>query len=117
VLLILVARRGQRSRGSSCSGRASSARWTRRKRTRRGPPGRPRLLNDNGAYSWFTDERVVVQDGKLVVGSVRAVGLFVESEYHANAGNVEVMVWDLETDAVDTTILFNKLEQDATAGG
>jgi len=74
--------------------------------------GVPLELNDNGAYSWFSDERVVVQDGKLVVGSVRAVGLFKYSEYNANAGNVEVMVWDLETGAVDTTILFNKLEQD-----
>jgi len=31
-------------------------------------------LNDNGAWSWFMDERAIVDDGKLIVGSVRAVG-------------------------------------------
>ena len=33
-------------------------------------------LNDNGAWSWFMDERAIVHDGKLIVGSVRAVGDF-----------------------------------------
>jgi hypothetical protein len=33
-------------------------------------------LNDNGAWSWFMDERAVVEDGKLIVGSVRSVGGF-----------------------------------------
>ena len=31
-------------------------------------------MNDNGAWSWFMDERAIVHEGKLVVGSVRAVG-------------------------------------------
>ena len=31
-------------------------------------------LNDNGAWSWFMDPRVIVHDGKLIAGSVRAVG-------------------------------------------
>ena len=26
-------------------------------------------LNDNGAWSWFMDPRVIVNDGKLIVGS------------------------------------------------
>lgn len=29
-----------------------------------------------GAWSWFMDERAIVNDGKLIVGSVRAVGSF-----------------------------------------
>src|SRR5205809_80729 len=29
-------------------------------------------LNDNGAWSWFMDERAIVDDDKLIVGSVRA---------------------------------------------
>jgi hypothetical protein len=31
-------------------------------------------LNDNGAWSWFMDPRVIVDNGKLIVGSVRAIG-------------------------------------------
>ena len=38
-------------------------------------------LNDNGAWSWFMDPRVIVNDGKLIVGSVRAIG-----SNHDNAG-------------------------------
>ena len=30
-------------------------------------------LNDNGAWSWFMDPRVIVDKGKLIVGSVRAM--------------------------------------------
>src|SRR4051794_11703385 len=33
-------------------------------------------LNDNGAWSWFMDPRAIVHEGKLVVGSVRAVKTF-----------------------------------------
>ena len=33
-------------------------------------------LNDNGAWSWFMDPRVTVDNGKLIVGSVRAIGAF-----------------------------------------
>ena len=33
-------------------------------------------LNDNGAWSWFMDPRVIVDNGKLIVGSVRAIGAF-----------------------------------------
>ena len=31
-------------------------------------------LNDNGAWSWFMDPRAIVDEGKLIAGSVRAVG-------------------------------------------
>jgi hypothetical protein len=37
-------------------------------------------LNDNGAWSWFMDERAIVVDGKLVVGSVRSVDSFGKKE-------------------------------------
>src|SRR3954468_8285822 len=33
-------------------------------------------LNDNGAWSWFMDPRAIVHEGKLVVGSVRAIKTF-----------------------------------------
>lgn len=29
------------------------------------------VLNDNGAWSWFMDERLMVDNGRLLVGSVR----------------------------------------------
>lgn len=32
----------------------------------------PVVLNDNGAYSWFSDERVIVHRGRLLAGSVRS---------------------------------------------
>ena len=31
-------------------------------------------LNDNGAWSWFMDPRAIIDEGKLIAGSVRAVG-------------------------------------------
>ena len=33
-------------------------------------------LNDNGAWSWFMDPCVIVDNGKSIVGSVRAIGTF-----------------------------------------
>jgi hypothetical protein len=69
-------------------------------------------LNDNGAWSWFMDERVLVHDDKLVVGSVRSVRTFQTGEPDADWGNVEVAVHDLKTGAVDTHILFRHFDQD-----
>lgn len=69
-------------------------------------------LNKNGAWSWFMDERVIVHDGKLIVGSVRAIGDYDASEIFANAGNVEVAVMDLETKEVGKHVLFERLQQD-----
>src|SRR5437762_5170684 len=51
-------------------------------------------LNDNGAWSWFMDERAIVYDGKLIVGSVRAVGDY-RNDAAAGWGNVEIAVYDL----------------------
>ena len=50
-------------------------------------------LNDNGAWSWFMDERAIVHDGKLIVGSVRAVGDF-KNDAAPGWGNVELAVYD-----------------------
>ena len=52
-------------------------------------------LNDNGAWSWFMDERAIVADGKLIVGSVRAVGDFHSGRDDPNWGNVELAVYDI----------------------
>lgn len=74
--------------------------------------GAPVELNDNGAWSWFMDERVIVHDGKLLVGSVRAIGDDDVGALYPDAGNVEVAVWDLETDEVEQRVLFHKFQQD-----
>jgi hypothetical protein len=69
-------------------------------------------LNDNGAWSWFMDERVLVDDGKLIVGSVRAVGGFNSHADDPDWGNVEVSVLDIATGATRRTVFHRHFEQD-----
>jgi hypothetical protein len=56
-------------------------------------------LNDNGAWSWFMDPRVIVNDDKLIVGSVRAIGSNQANITDPRWGNVEISVYDLATRA------------------
>jgi hypothetical protein len=70
------------------------------------------VLNDNGAWSWFMDERSVVLDGTLVVGSVRSVGTFAAGESDPNGGNIEISTHDLATGIVKKAILHPHFEQD-----
>ena len=69
-------------------------------------------LNDNGAWSWFMDPRVIVNDGKLIVGSVRAVGSNQANITDPRWGNVEISVYDLATAKVENIVLHPHLEQD-----
>jgi hypothetical protein len=69
-------------------------------------------LNDNGAWSWFMDERAVVHEGRLVVGSVRAVKDFKGGQADPDWGNVEVAVLDIGTGKVGKTVLHRHYEQD-----
>lgn len=69
-------------------------------------------LNDNGAWSWFMDPRVIVDDGKLIVGSVRAVGKFTDNASDPRWGNVEIAVYDIAAEKASTTVLHPHLEQD-----
>ncbi len=68
-------------------------------------------LNDNGAWSWFMDERAIVHDGKLIVGSVRAVGDY-RNDSASGWGNVEIAVYDLASGRVQRTVLHRHLQQD-----
>src|SRR5207247_8222423 len=68
-------------------------------------------LNDNGAWSWFMDERAIVDDGKLIVGSVRAVGDY-RNDRDPDWGNVEVSVYDLASGTIEHTVLHRHLQQD-----
>src|SRR6266571_1420169 len=69
-------------------------------------------LNDNGAWSWFMDPRVIVDEGKLIVGSVRAVGAEAANTSDPRWGNVEIEVYDIQTGKVDTTVLHPHFQQD-----
>lgn len=69
-------------------------------------------VNDNGAWSWFMSSRAIVSEGKLIVGSVRAVGKAREDKGAEGWGNVEVSTLDIETGAVGTSVLYPQFEQD-----
>ena len=47
-------------------------------------------LNDNGAWSWFMDPRIIVDEGKVIVGSVRAIGAEAANTSDPRWGNVEM---------------------------
>ncbi len=69
------------------------------------------VFNDNGAWSWFEDERAVVDaaGGKLLVSSVaNAAGTGGSSR----DGNVEVVAYDLATGAVERAVLHPALQAD-----
>jgi hypothetical protein len=68
-------------------------------------------LNDNGAWSWFMDERVLVDRGRLLVGSVRASGRF-DDRHRPGWGNIELAVLDLASGRVDRVVLHEGFEQD-----
>jgi hypothetical protein len=69
-------------------------------------------LNDNGAWSWFMDERVIVDQGKLIVGSVRSRGDFNATRTKPDWGNVEVSTYDIATGRAERAVLDPHFEQD-----
>lgn len=75
------------------------------------PVDGPVVINDNGAWCWFQDERALVdaQTQTLVVGSVAAAeGPGGESR----SGNVELAVVDLRTGTSTVVALHENLEAD-----
>ncbi len=68
-------------------------------------------LNDNGAWSWFMDERVIVDKGRLIVGSVRANGKFGDNTL-PGWGDVQLSVLDIKSGAVTNMVLAEHFEQD-----
>src|SRR5215831_17421159 len=84
------------------------------------PAGQPPLrgiegahfeLNDNGAWSWFMDERAIVDEGRVLVGSVRACGEFIDSAL-PGWGNVELSVFELASHRRQIVVLHEHFEQD-----
>jgi hypothetical protein len=75
------------------------------------PPGNNIHLTDNGAWSWFMDPRAIVDQGRLIVGSVRANGRFADTNL-PGWGNVELSILDLKFRSVTHVILAEHFEQD-----
>lgn len=70
-----------------------------------GTSGKVGVLARNGGWCWFQDPRAIIQDGKLIVGSVSGSG--------SQAGDVRVTVYDLLADKdLGTYVLHAKLESD-----
>ena len=69
-------------------------------------------LNENAAYSWFSEPRAIVHDDKLIVGSVRAVDTFRSGQNDPTWGSVEVSVCDLKTGTAKTIVLHRYFDQD-----
>jgi hypothetical protein len=69
------------------------------------------VLNDNGSWSWFEDERAVIDEraGTLVVSSVADAS---GTGGAARDGNVEVVTLDLETGATDLAVVHPHLGGD-----
>jgi len=73
--------------------------------------GSPRVINDNGAWCWFQDERAVVDPvgGVLVVGSIAAPE---GPGGDGRAGNVELTVVDLRSGSSEIVVLHERFEAD-----
>ena len=70
-------------------------------------------LNDNGAWSWFMDERAIVHRDKLLVGSIRSTAQsFREGMSQPEWGHCELAVHDLTTRRTDVVVLHPRFEQD-----
>jgi hypothetical protein len=67
------------------------------------------VLNDNGAWCWFQDERAVIHEGKLVLGSIPDQ---IGTDGATRWGNVEVTTWDLATGERHLSVLHTNLEDD-----
>jgi hypothetical protein len=62
--------------------------------------GRRAVFNDDGGWCWFEDERVIVDGGKLIIGSV-AMG----TKDPARKGNIKVAVHDIASGKTTVHVL------------
>jgi hypothetical protein len=67
----------------------------------------PVVLNDDGAWCWFQDERAIVVGSTLLIGSVAG-----GANNPARAGDVDVVAFDLESGQQQRYELHNQLESD-----
>ncbi len=64
-------------------------------------------FNDDGGWCWFEDERAIVHDGKLILGTIAS-----GSHDIARRGNVEVVTYDLATGALHRSVLRERFQYD-----
>lgn len=71
----------------------------------------PQVINDNGAWCWFQDERALVDPDSqtLVVASIPAAE---GPGGEQRSGNVELTVVDLRTGAAEVVVLHERFETD-----
>jgi len=69
------------------------------------------VFNDNGAWCWYQDERVIIHNGKLIIGSVADSS---GTNGASRNGNVEVVEYDIDAGgpAVRTVIHTNFQDDD-----
>jgi hypothetical protein len=68
------------------------------------------VFNDNGAWCWYQDERVIIHDGKLIIGSVADSS---GTGGSARSGNIEVVTYDIDAGGPAVrTVLNANLEDD-----
>jgi hypothetical protein len=67
------------------------------------------IFNDNGGWCWYQDERVIVQNNKLIIGSV---GNSAGTGGSARNGDIEVTTYDLLTFSLNRFLLRDALNSD-----
>jgi hypothetical protein len=65
------------------------------------------VLNDDGGWCWFEDERAIVHEGRLFVGTIAA-----GKRDPSRKGNVEVTTLDLSTRAIERSVLHERFQID-----
>ena len=65
------------------------------------------IFNEDGAYTWFQDERAIISDGKIIIGSVASGNI--DSN---RTGDIEVVTYDLSTGITQLSELHHNLEYD-----
>lgn len=73
--------------------------------------GSLKLLNDNGAWSWFEDERIIIDPthGKLLFSSVADAS---GTSGGARNGDIDIVSLDLQSDQVERFVLDPSLQAD-----
>lgn len=70
-------------------------------------------LNDNGAWSWFMDERAIVHNNRLLVGSIRSTDQHDDKlKGQKGWGDCDLAVHDLATGKTVLVKLHEQFEQD-----
>ena len=64
-------------------------------------------FNDDGGWCWFEDERALIHDGELIIGSIAS-----GSRDPARRGNVEVVTYDLESGRSRRDVLAPRFQCD-----